>query len=90
MSPIRNPIRAFLIYADGVEGLSMVYKIPLPRIILWIRKGAVPGWVSMYESGPGKGVGYARCGSSGFGDECVPQMESPIVSWAVTTGRADG
>ncbi len=43
VSPIRNPIRASLASVDGVEGVFMTYSVPLHRILLWTRKGAVSG-----------------------------------------------
>ena len=65
MSSTRNPKRDSLTSANGVEGVSMVYSIPLPGILLWTRKESVPGWDPMYGSGPRKVVGCARCASSG-------------------------
>jgi len=37
--------------------VSMAYSIPRPGVPLWIRKGAVFGWVPMYGSGPRGGGG---------------------------------
>ncbi len=51
VSPIRNLMRASLTSADGVEGLSKTYIIPLPGVLLWTQKEAVFGRVPMYGSG---------------------------------------
>ncbi len=51
VSPIRNPTRAFFTSTDGVEIVSETYSMPLPRVPLWTRKGAVSGWVPKYASG---------------------------------------
>ncbi len=90
MAPIQNPIRASLSSADDVEGVSMAYIIPLPRIPLWIRKGAVSGWVPRYGISPQKGVGCAYCGSHGCVEGCVLSVDSPAVSRVASTGRVDG
>ena len=39
VSPIWKPKRVSLTSADGVEGVSETYCIPLPGIPLWTRKG---------------------------------------------------
>ena len=90
MSPTRNPIRASLISAEGVEEVFMAYSIPLPRVTLWTRKEAVSGWVPRYGSGPRKGVGCARCGSLGCSEAFYHHMESYVVSKVASTGRVDG
>ena len=90
MSPTLDHMRASLTSAHDMEGVSMAYSISLPGIPLGTRKGAVSGWDPKYGSDPRKVVGCARRESSGGSEECVLHVESPTVSMAASTGRADG
>ncbi len=87
VSPIRIPMRASLTSADGLEEVSETYNIPLPRIPLRTRKGAVSGWVPMYGSGSRKVVCFPWCGPLGSSEGCVLHMKSLAVSGMVSTGR---
>jgi hypothetical protein len=68
----------------------MVFSIPLPKVPLRIRKGAMSGWEPMYGSGP-REVGCAQCGSSGLGEGCGPHTVSPALSGVLQlVGLVDG
>jgi hypothetical protein len=90
VAPIRNPIRASRTSADDVEGVSMVYSISLPGVLLRIQNGAVSGWVSRYGGGPREGAGGVPSGSSSVDGGCGLHVERPAVSRAASTGRIEG
>ncbi len=52
--PMRNPFRASLTSADGEEGVSETYSMPLPGIPFWTRNGAYLGGWPCTGAAPGR------------------------------------
>ncbi len=69
----------------------MVYSIILPGVPLWIRNGTLSGWEPRHGVVPGKEWAVpCVCRSFGAGEGCGLHVESPAISWVVSTGRAGG